>query len=135
VDEARKLAAKHVRFRHQGRDLNGLDCWGVVVYVCRQLGIPVADELSYDINPPPALARKLLGLTAGQARPGWDARLADLLLLEVGGQPVHVGIFARHHERAYLISSSLRSRRVAEHALDERFPYRVVACYSIPGLT
>ncbi len=36
-----------VPWKHKGRDLSGLDCWGLVLYVYRKLGIELDDSVDY----------------------------------------------------------------------------------------
>jgi hypothetical protein len=49
-----------VRFRHQGRDRTGLDCVGLVVRVCNDLGMAVTDTLDYKRAPDAAVFRRIL---------------------------------------------------------------------------
>lgn len=39
-----------IPYKHQGRDLKGLDCWGLIILVFRDLGIKVMDLEHYDEN-------------------------------------------------------------------------------------
>lgn len=86
-----------IPFTERGRDREGVDCWGLVVLVYRDLfGIELpsyAEEYgtTTDAEEIGALVRRE-SRTVWQEVPLREARLGDVLLFRVRGQAMHCGL-------------------------------------------
>ena len=120
-----------VRFRHQGRTrVQGLDCAGLVVHVCEQLGVPIEDCLNYAHDPDyrvlsRALHQHLTPISLHEIQPG------DVLRFIAGSDPVHLGIATD----IGVIHAAASHRKVVEHLLSNDSALRLVEAYKIPGVS
>ncbi len=81
-------------FKSLGRDRSGLDCWGMVYLVYREVfgrDVPpyAAYADAYDIEEVGALIR---GEIVTRWREVSPEKLGDVILLRVRGEPCHVGV-------------------------------------------
>ncbi len=130
---ARLWVDAQVPFHHLGRDENGSDCIGLLVYCT---GYPVDKVPAYPRDPyrgmlerqleaafgPPVLSLGREGAEAVTLQPG------DLVAMAYGLPVRHVGILAQHP--AYpghlsLIHTDLTVGRVTEHILDDLWLQRI----------
>lgn len=115
---------------HQGRVKGkGVDCLGLGICVGRELGfLPDSfDRQDYTRQPVPAVL--LAGLRAHlQEIPVSEAQPGDLLVLDVAGQPVHVGFRTDHG----LIHAYYPAGRVVEHGLRGPFARAVRHAFRVP---
>lgn len=121
-----------VPFQHQGRSRYGVDCAGLVICVCRELGLLPAD---FDVN---GYERSPDGTMFKEC----DSRLARSVP-KVGGvfvmrfveEPQHMGFFADYrHGGLSIIHSLSKSGKVVEHRLDNLWRSRIVGSFVIPGV-
>lgn len=112
-------------WRHQGRDLTGVDCAGLVVYAARAAGIEIDEPLTpaYGRQPvPPELLRRL----RAHARlvPATDMRVGDVPVMG-NPTPTHIGIIADGLKPFSLIHAPNEGDVVSEERwTPERFPIR-----------
>ena len=100
-----------VRFRHRGRDRIGMDCVGLLVAVCNDLGLPVVDFQNYKrVSDAETFRDMLLGQTdessAGALNDG------SIVLLRQAFFPCHCGIISITNERCPMIIHASIGRRV-----------------------
>lgn len=121
-----------VPFRHQGRTPPlALDCAGLFVQVCRDLGLPVIDEQGYGRNPWGGLLEQCIDRQPFLSRIQPDQMEAgDILLMRFTGEPQHIAI----HAGKTMIHSYENSGRVVEHRLADVWRARVVQVYRFEGL-
>jgi len=121
-----------VRWQHQGRTRHGIDCVGLVVVVCRELGISDYDSMAYGRDPD---ARKFLGhFSAGGAtriNPR-DVQDGDLIAFEQAGFPCHCGLASTRYGARYVVHATLARRMVWEEQMHADAP--IVAAYQLPGV-
>ena len=127
-------AAVGVPFRHQGRSLRGLDCVGLLVFVCGHLGVSVADRGGYPERPSNVLMEEaysehvssgvLLRIEATKMQPG------DFLMMRFVREPQHIAILAGDT----IIHSYMTVGQVCEHRLDAKWRSRVIAAYRLAGI-
>lgn len=81
------------RFRHQGRNENGVDCVGLLVVVARAVGYEhITDVEAYRRTPSANTIRETLAANCDEI-PLEDVRRGDILLMRMGGRkPRHAGI-------------------------------------------
>ncbi len=82
-----------VRFLHRGRDLRGIDCVGVPIYIAKELGIKEWDALSYSNRPNTPEFVKLLRESGATPVPFLEVAHGDMLRMLSFRFPVHVGIY------------------------------------------
>lgn len=92
---------------HQGRNPGtGIDCIGVIVYVCERIGYPFEDRTDYSTEP-------IGELLVDEIRERFDeiniadAKEGDVLVLRTAGQrlPTHIAILVRGEAEYMLIHS------------------------------
>lgn len=134
VERARSL--KDVPFLHQGRDLNGIDCVGLLVYA-----------LEYDLDKVPAYPadpingelENAMAAAFGPAKmnkPIWpqDLREGDVAALQYRGPIRHVGIIANHPSIPNVLSlihTDSSVGKVTEHILDAKWLRRIEKVWRI----
>lgn len=120
-------AARHyvgVRWRHQGRTADGLDCVGLLVRVAGDLGFTVEDETHYSHEPSAALLLAKLRAHCDEI-PSPSYQPGDVVLMSIGGSPRHVGIVS---DRG-LIHAAALYRKVVEHEFSKEWRDRVVRAF------
>lgn len=137
VAEARSWIG--TRWKHQGRDRNGIDCAGLVIKVGHGLGISTFDTTDYqrqatDESMLEACRQRLIQVPFADARPG------DLPVMRFGTNR-HICFFGDYlYGGLSLIHAYSRSpRRVIEHRFDEGWlrshDASLMAVFRIPGVT
>ena len=130
-------------FRHAGRQPGiALDCVGVPICVCRQLGT-VAPDFEVEPYTMSANEKKFLELCDSymQRKPVGSMAIGNVAAIRVRGVASHLGIVGDYHLGGFsLIHASnmlepVRIRRVIEQrlALESRY-FKVVAVYQLPGV-
>lgn len=132
VAEARSW--RETKWRHQGRNRQGIDCVGLPAMICHRLGISDYDWTNYDREP---TAREMLPtlLAAGAVRiDPKDGKDGDLYLFHQAGFPCHVGIRATHEVYGVpsIIHAHAGHRKVVEEVLQDKVP--LVAVMRLPGV-
>ena len=120
-------------FRHQGRLLAiGLDCAGVVIHICRTLGLDAVDVDGYGRTPNAGqLQRTLDAQPIMQRVPDIAARQpADLLLMRFATDPQHLAIFTGNT----IIHAYAAAGKVVEHLQSPVWMSRIVAVYRFRGV-
>lgn len=83
-----------VPFKHQGRDLRGIDCVGVPIYIAKTTGIKEWDSIAYPARPNMVMFEKLIRESGATGVPFKEAAHGDMLrILSHSRFPVHVGIY------------------------------------------
>lgn len=138
VKTARELVGKRpdgrplVPFKHQGRDpRTGVDCIGVAVWTCHQLGIRVGEDFTgYQRVPEEVKMVRVLDSYFDRTEP----RPGVLLCLRSGQWPMHVGIIGDHPGPTgmSLIHSWMRLRGVVEHGIPtSRWTFTPVGAWAL----
>ena len=135
ITEARSWVG--VKFRHQGRTREGMDCAGLLLYVAREL------ELS-SIEPPPyrrvpaRVGNSTIQATCETHMRSIDARYmgpGDVALFAFFGRPWHLAIVAPYGTAELSIVHAYEpAGRVVQTRLDEVWRSRMVAAYALPGV-
>lgn len=119
-------------FRHQGRVPGlGLDCAGLYVCLCQELGIHHADASGYPRTPYDGkLEAELDGQPSLVRIAKGDAGKGDLLAMRITGAPQHIAIHAGSINGCpYVIHASEQHGGVVLHRLDDLWGGRVVRVY------
>ena len=112
-------------FKHQGRDLNGLDCAGLLIWAVRQHGIEPADMDAYSRH---ALGGKLVEMLECQPflrRAGRPPQAGDVLVMRFEKEPQHLALCAGET----VIHSYETVGQVCEHRLDQQWRNRILRVY------
>lgn len=123
------------RFRHQGRSRNGVDCLGLLVMIAQEcelkhgdIFLSDCDETNYGIFPDiHTLKIKLEHYL--QLIPLDEARIGDVLLLEMDGRAQHLGIISDYCSGYGLIHAYAPARTVVEHRLDQNWIDKIAAAF------
>lgn len=126
------------KYRHEGRDGNGLDCIGLVVVVGRAFNVRHTDVGNYTSWPDPQRRiftefGKYLALAPGHET-NWDGTIG---VFAQQGFPCHVGIFSTKHQVRHVIHSHILHRQVIEDPFDDNprnRSFRLLRRYAFPGL-
>jgi cell wall-associated NlpC family hydrolase len=120
-----------VPFRHQGRSFRGMDCVGLLCYICDRHGVEYIDVEGYPRVPGRGLLESafdahvnsgaLLRKEIGAMRAG------DFLMMRFGREPQHLAVLVGDT----IIHSYAAVGKVCEHRLDERWKSRVIRVYRL----
>jgi NlpC/P60 family putative phage cell wall peptidase len=117
-------------YRHQGRTKGlSVDCAGLVIGVCRALGLEAEDMEGYSSRPDGTLKAILYRQTEPVPIGGQQA--GDVVLFHWNNEPVHVGLLTGP---AAVIHSFATNRRVCEHAIDAQWRRKIVAYRKLRGV-
>lgn len=144
VEAARSFLG--VRWQHQGRSEQGIDCVGLLVVPACRLGLlrPEDDVTNYSRQPDGEELSILLHRYCLRL-PRWqDAREGDVLAIKYADQPQHVAIVTRPHDARWGIhiihaaGSAEVGGKVVEHRIDKQWlashRARIHAAFAIRGL-
>jgi cell wall-associated NlpC family hydrolase len=140
ISAARELSSRKVPYRHGGRTIHGVDCVGVITYVCERIGYPFNDyPAGYSQRPDGQLLRVIAdqGIMRPTMHTGPYLRvhpgdIGIFWLLPRSRLPQHVGIFT---ETGGLIHACRKVHRVVETtALDPYWAHRFIAAVSFKGV-
>jgi len=121
-----------VPWRHQGRTEHGVDCVGLIVMVCRGLGLTSYDSTVYGRDPDPDRFMGHFAAGGGTRVNPKDAKDGDLLVFHQSGFPCHVGLRSTRHEVAYVVHAHMARKQVVEERLTDQAP--LVAAYRLPNV-
>lgn len=131
-----------VRFVHQGRTADGLDCLGLLLVSATRAGVTInslpaatLDVPQYGMRPDTKLLRQTLDrYLIPVAR---DAlRAADVVLLKVDGIPQHLALLTDYPLQGELgmIHAYAPARAVVEHRYDVYWKTQTYLAYRLPGV-
>ncbi len=124
-----------VRWLHQGRTRQGLDCAGLVIRVAHDLGLTGFDTCDYARIPSGGQMRATMQAQCIELPPETEPRAGLVALMRFAREPQHVAIIATHPQGGLSLLHALTfERRVCEHRLDRAWQNRFVALYALPGV-
>lgn len=130
VTEARSWLG--VRWRHQGRSREGVDCIGLVIKVAHGLGLSEFDTADYarqatDETLLAGCRKHLLAVQRSAMAPG------HVVVMHFDNQR-HIGIVGDYvHGGLSLIHAHALARKVVEHRLDDAWRSRIIAAFAYGG--
>lgn len=119
-------------YHHQGRIAAGIDCIGLAIAVCRDLGLGDFDFQNYSREPD---GRTLLMEIERHCTPIGKYQPGDLLVFRLRSLPQHCGIVTDLPDGLGLIHAYQTIGKVAEHSLTDWWVERIVGAYRLPGVT
>lgn len=119
-----------LRFKEHGRDIGGVDCWGLVrLILAEQFGIALPSYIrEYDYT----LAQNQIGQLVKRESQKWriikqgEEVAGDVIVLRVRGEPMHVGVVLGDNHMLH-IESGINS--VIENYKKPRWVNRVIGFY------
>lgn len=130
IMEARILVASRIKYRHQGRNLNGLDCLGLIVYILTKHELLPNDfsRTNYGRLPMAELAEKAALLCERIEKPVDGC----MVLIRWPGEkrPAHAAIYAYDN----LIHCYAIMGRVVEHGYRGKWPQWADSFWKLPGI-
>ena len=123
-------AALGTPFQHQGRAAGvALDCAGLCVHICRELGLIYNDAKGYPRNPYDGQLEKQLDAQPCLER-AQHAEAGDILAMRISRQPQHIGIHAGYIDgHPYIIHASEEHGGTVMHRLDQLWKARIMRVY------
>jgi len=117
-------------FLHQGRVAGlGLDCAGLYVHICRELGLLHIDAKGYPRNPYDGQLERQLDSQPCLERVS-EAAPGDILAMRISKQPQHIGIHAGYMDgHPYIIHTSEEHGGTVMHRIDELWRARIMRIY------
>jgi len=112
-------------FRHQGRDLDGLDCAGLLIWSLRQHGLDVIDLDAYSRQPMGGLLIAMIERQPFLRRASRPPRAGDVLVMRFEKEPQHVALFAGET----IIHAYETIGKVCEHRIDRQWHNRILRVY------
>ena len=120
-----------VRYRHQGRSREGVDCIGLPVCVRKELGLPLMDEAGYAKR---SAGREMLDYCRANMVPidRSELRPGDLLV-QMNDVVRHIAIVGDYPGGGLsIIHAHLPNKKVVECRLDDQFMKTVRGCFRFP---
>lgn len=124
-------------FHHQGRNLAGLDCAGLIVYVLKEVGLyqDGCDILGYSRLPNGNEIAKLMSkyfdlISIEEAKSG------DILLFRFEQNPQHLAWLEKTEDSSYMIHAYgvVGINKVVKNRLDEKWSNKLVSVYRIKDI-
>jgi hypothetical protein len=128
-----------VKFMHQGRSREGLDCLGLLLVSATEAGVTfdgvdvaTIDVPNYSLRPDTEFLQAQLERFLSVVE---TPQLGDVALLEIDGAPQHLAILSDYPVVGELgmIHAYALSRRVVEHRYDERWQKATRKIYRLPS--
>jgi hypothetical protein len=122
-----------VPFRHQGRDLRGIDCVGVPIYIARTLGIKEWNSIAYPARPNMEMFEKLIRESGATLVPFKEMAHGDMLRMLSYRYPVHVGIYeVLPNGREYVTHAFQPFKNVVRSPFNDTMLARVHSVWRFP---
>ena len=125
-----------VRFVHQGRSIQGVDCLGLLMLVAQELGLcgrsgqpfTKLDDLAYSSYPQ---AKQLHTTLARELTPIHTPEAGAILLFQWDGVARHLGICTKLDGAYGLLHAYAPAGKVVEHRLDASWQTRLCGIYQL----
>lgn len=135
INEARKYL--DVRYASQGRDARyGIDCGGLIILVCRALGVTDVEHLGYSNSPDGIIFEKLLQADLEEITPKSNVQLGDIVACDYGDGIQHtaiVSVIDSINDRITIIHAK-RDKGVVESYLHGRHLRAWTKTFRIKGI-
>lgn len=122
----------HVRWRHQGRNKQGVDCAGLVVYSLRSIKRSVMDLQGYGRLPYRGALEAMMKENLGEPLLASQLQIGDVPLMKFQdtSAPCHCGIVTAYPFGGFaLIHAFAQNREVVEHRLDDEWKAYITEVY------
>lgn len=135
-DEVVALAREwlRVRWKHQGRTRNGVDCAGVVVLVGKALGLQYEDKPSYQRRTHGQEFVKEFQTYLIEVSPT-DTLPGNVVTFTDSAYPCHCGIFSVKLGVLHIIHAHATRKQVVEEPFAHDWPSRLTHVFQYPGVS
>ena len=124
-----------IKWRHQGRTRNGIDCAGLVLVVSNDLGIVDYENSNYQRRTHGTDFLAPFKLNMDQKPPN-DMAPGDVMLFRDGKYPCHSAIIGDRGGDLTIIHAHAPHRRVIEERIEQGdWMIKRVACFQFRGIT
>ena len=118
-------------FLHQGRTRAGIDCAGLVIVVCRELGVVPQD---FDVTGYTRQPDGSMPDVCDEYLIRCPAQAGGVFTMRYYGEAQHMGFFTPYrHGGLAVIHAVASAGEVVEHRLDAVWRKRIVRTYKLPG--
>jgi len=132
IDEARKYLG--VPWVHQGRNMHGIDCLGLIEVSVKKLGIIIEHQANYSrFYNPGALISELKKYGCKEIDKE-EGQHGDILLIKVGRFPSHIGFLTFKEKDRWFLHSFEVAKHVREERMHDLLWRRVSHAFIIPGI-
>jgi cell wall-associated NlpC family hydrolase len=122
-----------IRFLHQGRDENGLDCVGFLVAIGKKIGYPeIFDVEGYRRVPSADTIRETLRKNCDEIKVE-NAKPGDIFLMRMGGiKPRHTSVYLSDEGEPQIIHAGMNGVRI--QPFSDFPPSWFVAAFRLKGI-
>lgn len=116
-------------WKTMGRDHSGVDCWGLVrLFYLQEKGVelPAYGGIGQGISQNKALAKEIHE-RMNHWQPVEQPRLGDCVLINIGGNPTHIGIVV---DRQRMLHVALKANSVIEKFTSPKWASRIEGFYT-----
>lgn len=127
------LSWENVRWRHQGRSRNGIDCVGLVVLTAKGCGLDLYDTTEY---PRTTRFDSLVRVFRQHLREKLlrDRLPGDILLFRDGIDSCHSAILSTLYGQEAIIHAYAKRRKVVHELLTQDLKKTMTYCFEFPGV-
>ena len=122
-----------VRYRHQGRNSEGLDCAGLISTVAKMLELTDKDTTSYSRRPNVPEFTSFMLETGCVQLPYGEHRHGDILRMNTAGWPVHIAIYeVDERGQEWYIHAFLPHKKVTRDPLTDMVKKSISSVWRFP---
>lgn len=130
IEKARSFIG--IRWRHQGRTKDGLDCVGLVVCSLNECGMQIEDFTGYSRRPTNMAFINYFIERGGVHAKRSEMDIGDILIFSERSYPCHTGFLSSREGKPTLIHAYLPSRKVVEESFSDIWKRKLVAAITLP---
>ena len=116
-------------FKHEGRSIRGVDCYGMFIVLGIEHGIPVPIETGYGKRPSGLHMKRMLELYANKVQRS-EIQSGDILHIKFNDEPQHLALVSST-DPLMIIHADAIAGRVVEHRLDKEWMSKVRGAYRV----
>ena len=116
-------------FKHEGRSIRGVDCYGMFIVLGIEHGIPVPIETGYGKRPSGLHMKRMLELYANNVQRS-EIQSGDILHIKFNDEPQHLALVSST-DPLMIIHADAIAGRVVEHRLDKEWMSKVRGAYRV----
>ncbi len=132
VEAAREYI--NVPWQHQGRNKFGIDCVGLLVLVAKDIGLNPLDITTYSQYYNPEVLISAFIKNGCRKVIKTKAESGDMILINIGKAPMHVGILSMKGEVRHIIHAYRPAGKVREEEVYPMLEKRFRFGFTYPGL-
>lgn len=123
-----------VKWRHQGRNKNGIDCVGLILVTAWGVGLKMPDTIAYSRYYIPQVMLDAFLSRDFKLIPKEEKQSGDVLLINIGRTPTHTAIYIFEENKESIIHAYAPSRKTKEESLYPILEKRISHVFRYPGV-